>query len=158
MLVGNVKVDQECDLDSFKLSDFNKELKLIRSTRMETGCSCKPLKIDKLSVIKMKAELISMDCSSSAVEKLTKSELTSLLREKIGNCILCTNNNCFCVQMGLPCTADSCGCLRNTNCRKTCGNINGQRIYDSDEVNAYRCQFLPANSKLRQNLSRRASL
>lgn len=38
--------------------ELNNEVIAIRSSRLRNGCSCKPLKIDKLSVAKMKSELL----------------------------------------------------------------------------------------------------
>lgn len=158
MLTGSIKIDHADEEEAYKLSDYNKEIKAIRSARMETGCSCKPLKVDKLSVVKMKAELVGMGCGPQEVEKMSKGELSSLLKEKVSNCQLCIDNNCHCFQMGIPCDADSCGCLKGGLVRQSvCSNSHGQRVYSSETVNAYRIQFLPASSKLRESIGRRSS-
>lgn len=157
-MTGTVKIDHVEEEGIYKLSDYNKELKVIRSTRMETGCSCKSTKVDKLSVAKMKLELICLGCTRNDVESMSKAQLTTFLKEKLSNCQLCVDNNCHCVQMGIPCDADSCGCLKGGLIRQSvCGNSNGQRVYDSETVNAYRIQYLPATSKLRERIARRAS-
>lgn len=158
MLVGSVKVEADDDEEIYKISDYNKEVKSIRSSRMETGCSCKPIKVDKLSVVKMKGELANLNCESAEINKMSKGDMSALLKEKLSDCQLCADNNCYCYQMGIPCSADSCGCLKNGAVRQACGNTHGQRVYDSDYVNMHRIQYLPANSSLRKNLSRRGSL
>lgn len=125
---------------------------------MDTGCSCKPTKVDKLSVAKMKGELIALGMNSDEVQKMSKGELSLQLKERIPNCQLCIDNNCMCFQMGIPCSADSCGCLKGGLIRSSvCGNSFGQRIYSSDIVNTYRIQFLPSTSKLRDRIARRSS-
>ena len=148
------------DDDVYKMSDFNKELKHIRTTRMETGCSCRPLKLDKLSVVKMKAELRNLQVSAEEVEKLSKNDLSAMLKDKLQSCRLCIDNNCLCVQMGIGCSAESCGCLKGgirMSSAQACGNVNGRRVYNSETVNIHRMQYLPADSKLRERIARRSS-
>lgn len=93
------------------IADLNRDVRNIRATRDATGCTCKALKVDKLSVIKMKAELFAHGhlvgiCSKEAVEKLSKTELSSAMKDMLKVCLLCTENNCECVQLGVPCSAE----------------------------------------------------
>lgn len=96
---------------SHPIADLNRDVRNIRATRDSTGCTCKALKVDKLSVIKMKAELFAHGhlvgfCSKEAVEKLSKTELISTVKDMLKLCPLCTENNCECVQLGIPCSAE----------------------------------------------------
>ena len=58
------------------MADLNKELSIIRQSRDQNrGCTCRPIKIDKLSVVKMKTELMEnkgIMCTSAEVESLSK--------------------------------------------------------------------------------------
>jgi len=73
--------------------------------RDKTGCSCKPVKIDKLSVGKIKSELSLhghlIGLAREDVDKLTKAELTSKMREVLKNCPMCVASNCECVKLGV---------------------------------------------------------
>lgn len=102
-------------MHSHPIADLNRDVRNIRATRDSTGCSCKALKVDKLSVIKMKSELSLHGhlvglCEKQKIEKLSKSELTTAVKEMLKLCVLCTENNCECVQLGVPCSAE----VRNT--------------------------------------------
>jgi hypothetical protein len=145
------------------LSELGKELNKIRLNRLEVGCMCRPIKLDKLSVTKMKAELTgNFGLPSAEVEVLSKSELTSRLREAIQGCQLCVTNNCACVQQDIPCSADTCNCLKGrvrTEAQQPCSNRNGQWVFDPDAVNRYRCQFISVdNLIIRQREKRSGSL
>ena len=96
---------------SHPIADLNRDVRNIRATRDSTGCSCKALKVDKLSVIKMKSELSLHGhlvglCEKQSIEKLSKSELTTAVKDMLKLCVLCTENNCECVQLGVPCSAE----------------------------------------------------
>lgn len=128
-----------------------------------TGCSCKAIKVDKLSVVKMK-ETYAQVCGSlggfeaasamasqaeaqtaggeegtekdgqtseeaaraadkaaadspprplskAQVELLSKADLAATLREVLKFCALCTRD-CECLQLGIGCSGETCGCLR----------------------------------------------
>ncbi len=125
------------------IADLNKELKNIRNSRLETGCNCKPIKIDKLSVTKMKAELISGGVPVVDVDRMDKSELTSAIRLKLTQCKLCIDQSCSCVLQEIICSAESCGCLKNGGKNaQPCGNPNGNEVFDPHKVDLYRCQFV----------------
>ncbi len=128
------------------IAELNKELSRIRHCRETSmGCNCRPIKIDKLSLVKMKAELVENKgilCKPTEVESLSKVELTSLLKEKLKFCPLCVENNCACVQMGIECRADTCECLRRTGGPQHCANPAGRTGFDSGAVHQYRLSVL----------------
>ena len=132
--------------------ELNNEVIAIRSSRSHNGCTCKPLKIDKLSVAKMKSEILS-HCNGSIskddIEKLSKAELTTKLRDVINLCTLCVSNNCECVQLGVQCNDQTCVCLaKGYNAgRSHCDNPNGKYIFSADLVNEYRRKFSTQNAK-----------
>ena len=154
------------------IADLNRDLRNIRATRDTTGCNCKALKADKLSVIKMKTELSTHGylvgiCGKTAIDNLSKTELVSAVKDVLKLCVLCTENNCECVQLGVPCSAEVgfqieffvsfifvfddslstkflipkkvCGCLKHG---KKCGNPEGMSIFDSAIVREYRRNIL----------------
>lgn len=135
---------------------LNREIKTIKSSRDEaTGCSCKHVKVDKLSVAKMKSELlthghlINYTGSKADVEQLKKADLTAKVKEIVQNCPLCTENNCECVQLGVGCSNTVCGCLRaggvvrpSGNLAQTCHNPNGFSVFDQEAVQEYRKRML----------------
>jgi hypothetical protein len=45
-------------------------------------------------------------CNKDEIEKLSKTELTSSVKEMLKLCELCVDNNCECVQLGVPCSAE----------------------------------------------------
>ena len=128
------------------IAELNKELSSIRHCREASmGCKCRPIKIDKLSVVKMKAELAENKgilCKPIEVESLSKMELTSLLKEKLKACPLCVESNCACVQIGIECRADTCECLRRTGGPQYCANPLGSTGFDSSAVHQYRVSIL----------------
>jgi hypothetical protein len=126
------------------VSEINKEVKDIRLSRENAGCSCKSLKLDKLSNGKIKSELISRGnligiCKKEEVEAMSKTDLTNAMRELIKVCELCTENNCECVQLGIPCSADVCGCMKHG---RKCANPEGRIVYDQKKVIEYRKKIL----------------
>lgn len=129
------------------LSDLNKDLNTIRNSRNENGCNCKPVKLDKLSVAKMKIELCKEFMKDGQlidgmlkeeVDKLSKTQLTSMLRDRLKICILCVTNNCECVLAGLECSDQICRCLGKTRDNPSCGNPVGFTMFDADMVKEYR--------------------
>ena len=134
-------------LDSNDLNILNKELKSIRSTRDQTGCSCKPIKVDKLSAGKAKSELGQycqlIGMQPSELESLSKAEISSKLKEVLKKCSLCVNNNCECVKLEINCSAEVCGCIgKRGQHSQNCGNIFGQVSFDPESVDKYRKQFV----------------
>ena len=128
------------------LTDVNNEIKLLKASRDSGGCSCKHTKADKLSVAKMKSELlakghwINFQGSAEEVEKLPKSELTRLVKDVLKVCMMCVANDCQCVQFGVQCSAQLCGCMRGGG--RKCANPNGFDMYEPDRVNEYRFNIL----------------
>ncbi len=131
------------DTDEPSLTDLNRELRNIRESRdQHMGCSCRPIKIDKLSVVKMKTELMSNHgFEQPTVEDMSKSELASTLKGSLKDCPLCTTNNCICVQLEIECRADTCECLRRREIQ-SCANPYGTAIFDSAAVSEYRAKYL----------------
>ena len=139
--------DSMVDDFTIDLSNLNKDLKSIRNTREESGCSCKPMKVDKLSNGKMKSELMSkchlIGLERSQVEALPKAELTLKMKEVLKQCPICTINNCECVKLGIPCFAEVCGCISKRGPgSQICSNPEGQVSFDPDEVMIYRSQYI----------------
>ena len=128
--------------DEMSVAELNKELRNIRTTRSEeTGCNCKPLKIDKLSVVKMRSEISLLGVPDEELDTLTsKAEVTAKLKDLLVHCVLCEANNCLCVRLGLECRSDTCECLRHgaRSGHKSCANPNGTTIFNPSQVNEYR--------------------
>lgn len=133
------------------LTEVNNEIKTLKSHRADSGCTCKHVKIDKLSIAKLRAELISnghLVCYEGTledVEKLSKTELTKKVKDVLKVCVLCVTNDCLCVQAGIPCSAQLCGCLRNGHHpgqAQSCANPNGMDLYDPERVKEYRRTIL----------------
>ena len=120
------------------IADLNKDVQNIRASRDTTGCSCKALKLDKLSVGRMKTELCRAGTDKEEVEKLTKADLIERVREVIQHSCLCTEN-CECAQMGVQCSAEVCGCLKHG---KKCANPAGQMVFCFERVQEYRKKVL----------------
>ena len=103
------------------IAELNKELKAIQRSRHEgVGCSCKPVKVDKLSVGKMRAELLllSTTLSKESVEALPKAELVAALKDALRGSALC-QDGCECKNLGVPCSAEVCACLRKVHAETT---------------------------------------
>lgn len=122
----------------------NKEISEIRAARLSIGCSCKPLKSDKMSVQKLKSELYANGhkigiTGTDKINALSKQELIVHVREVLKQCQLCVENSCECVLSGVGCSAEICGCLKKTGVKTTsCHNPEGQYVYDVDFVSNYR--------------------
>lgn len=132
------------------LNKINKDIRTIKDSREETGCNCKAIKIDKMSVVKMKTELGNhsnlLSCHPCDVDKMSKSELVGKVKEVMRQCHLCTDNHCECVQLGLPCSSQTCGCLRGgyhpDHQTQSCGNLNGIEVFDPSKVDQHRKMFI----------------
>ena len=141
---SNHKVMASGCTQSQAIADLNKELQSIRASRDLTGCSCKALKLDKLSVVKMKNELRRAGTEGDEViETLSKADLIDKVRVVLQQCELCTENNCECVVLGVSCSAEVCGCMKHG---KRCANPEGQQIFVPKRVSEYRRQLLASVS------------
>lgn len=142
------------------INELGKELNKIRLSRLDIGCMCRPIKLDKLSVVKMKAELTgTFGFSAADAEAMSKTELNSKLKELIQSCQLCVTNNCSCVQLEIPCSGDTCNCLKGRvrlEAQQPCSNRNGQRVFDPEKVNQYRCQFISIDNLLVKQRDKRS--
>lgn len=122
------------------ISDLNRDIQTIRASRDMTGCSCKALKLDKLSVVKMKNELRRAGTEGDEeIEKLSKADLIDRVRDVLKHCMMCTENNCECVQLQVPCSAEVCGCLKHG---KKCANPEGSVCFDAKRVSEFRKKVL----------------
>ena len=128
------------------INDSNKEIMDIRKSRETSpGCSCKAIKVDKLSVSKMKQELINhqdiIGKSVAEINVLPKADLITSVREMLLSCPLCISNNCECVQEGVGCHAEVCSCFKH-NSRQECANKFNEKSYSSTAVDEYRKKFI----------------
>jgi hypothetical protein len=127
------------------VSSLNKELRAIRSSRADGGgCLCRPLKVDKLSVVKLRQELESHGTSEAEVNALGKTELMGALKDVLKDCALCRDNGCVCVREGIECRSDTCDCLRHglRGGHKACQNPHGADIFDAAAVQQHRQHVL----------------
>lgn len=124
------------DAHSHTITELNKELRSIRDTRNTTGCSCKKVKVDKLSAGKMRTELIAKGISSEIVQNMSKTELSEKLKQF--GCLMCLTNDCECIVNGVPCMVDICGCIHKASTAQECGNVNGKVVFDAEAVHAFR--------------------
>jgi len=128
-------------------TEINNEIRVIKSMRGESGCSCKHMKVDKLSVSKLKSELLN-NCHNSAsqmsrddIDKMPKSELINKVKDTLRFCVMCVDNDCSCVQQGVACNSQLCGCLRSgyhPGESQSCANPEGRDLYDLRRVHDYR--------------------
>lgn len=148
---STVDIVHEPGSNANPLTEVNNEIKMLKSDRDSSGCSCKHTKIDKLSIAKLRQELLAnghlicYEGTPAEVEKLSKADLTNVVKKVLKECVLCTANNCECFQQGIPCSAQLCGCLRsghNPGQAQACANPAGRDMYDPDRVNEYRRKIL----------------
>ncbi len=103
-LLSNIIESVKSENSNTILNQINHDIEFIQSSGTQgKGCTCRHPKIDKLSVIKMKAEL-SVYCKvigidKSAIHNMPKVELAKHLKQVAKDCALCTANNCECVQL-----------------------------------------------------------
>jgi len=121
---------------------LNQELAIIQSSRESKGCECKHIKVDKLSVGKLKSEL-GMFCeqiniSKESISTMNKADLTSHLKEALKTCQLCKDNNCICFQAGVSCSSVGCECLRKIAKVGDCANPKGKILFDPEVVGNFR--------------------
>lgn len=133
------------------ISKLNHEISQIHTSRDNCGgCSCKQLKVDKLSLTKLKSELFSRadlfgGLSKEDIEGLSKSEIVSKCKEINKLCQLCVDNKCECISLGISCNVMQCGCLhKGTKIGQNvaCGNIDVTQIFDEETVHAYRVNVI----------------
>ena len=140
---SNCKQNKEKDNNNSILSDMNKEVRNIQTSRTQFGCACKPTKVDKLSTGKMKSMLTEQNfcLNKDEVEKLSKSDLISKVRDLLRNCPLCVNTCCECVQLEVSCSSHLCSCSRQ-GAAKVCGNSYGIDLFDAEVVKTYRLSVI----------------
>ena len=114
-----------------------------KSRKSDKGCSCKPLKIDKLSVQKLKSELHKANIND--INDLNKTQLTKKLKDvlKGRSCQICTDSTCPCVLEEHNCNASICDCLRKVSKTEICcSNPFGRFICDPVRIQTYREKYL----------------
>jgi hypothetical protein len=145
VIIGANKVSTEI------CSELNKDLRAIRSFREQTGCSCKALKIDKLSVAKLKDTLVANGhhigmSNKEQIDQLGKADLVANVKEALKFCTMCIESKCECFLLNVPCSADACGCLRHgpplPGHHQSCGNPYGSTIFNPQVVGEYRKNIL----------------
>jgi hypothetical protein len=128
------------------VADVNRELKAIRESRdMGSGCACKPIKVDKLSVGRVREELCRLmpALQPAQAEVMPKQQAQAALKEVLRSCDLCVEQSCACVAAQIPCSAETCGCLkRGSGHGQNCVNEFGNWSFDADQVNKYRSSVL----------------
>jgi DNA mismatch repair ATPase MutL len=122
------------------------ELESLRNSRDCVGCTCKPLKPDKLNVGKLKMELMArkhlLQDAAINVEKLKKNDLLHYLKEVLKSCPTCISNDCECFRMEIPCAGNACDCVFRPGESESCTNVFGSRTFDPDRVSDYRQKIL----------------
>eukprot|EP01041_Mallomonas_annulata_P008128 gene8128-16685_t len=138
-------------LSTLDVTKLHNELKHIQSSREKStlGCSCKHIKVDKLSIGKMKSELSShghiIGIHEENIINMNKNDIIKNMKELAKNCPLCIENKCECIQLDLPCSSEICGCLRHgykPGQQQSCANSNGRVIFSPDIVHSYRLDIL----------------
>lgn len=129
--------------------NFFRDMEHIQANRQNTGCQCKPTKVDKLSIAKMKSELLTRGhlvelTDKEAINRLSKTELITKTRELLKQCPLCVTNACECVLAEVACNAEVCGCIRKFNSTQSqpCANPEGSQIFEPEKVQLYRKSLL----------------
>lgn len=127
------------------VAEHHRDIKAIQLSRATVGCSCKPLKLDKLNMAKLREEIIARRPAGEGAEDLStmkRTELVSCLKDLLllaqtngsGSCSLCTANGCDCVRGDIACNA-RCSCT-------DCGNPQGRDVFDAVKVQGYRRRIL----------------
>jgi hypothetical protein len=144
---ATVDIVHDPNFSSNPLTEINNEIKTLKANRDSGGCNCKHMKADKMSVAKLKSELVAnkhlicYEATPAEIEKLPKAELMKKVKETLKQCVLCVENDCQCVQLGIQCSAQLCGCLRgghHPGQAQSCANALGVDVYDLARVKQYR--------------------
>lgn len=134
---------------AFELSAAGaKELDDIRKSRAAGGgCSCAPLRPDKLTVKKLKEELKLRGLSVEGSRKDLQKSLQVALHSGEETISLCGGNACECAREEIECHADLCGCYKghrhghSDDTGGKCCNPHGIYAYSAAKVDTYRRQF-----------------
>ena len=132
-------------VDDSSVRVLNQEVDSIQKSRKsDKGCNCKPLKIDKLSVQKLKLELTKAGYKNE-INDLNKTQLTKKLKDllKGKSCQICTDSTCPCVMEEHNCNASICDCLKKVSKTEICCyNPFGRFICDPVRIQTYRDKYL----------------
>jgi hypothetical protein len=125
---------------------FNQEVDMIQKSRKsDKGCNCKPLKVDKLSIPKLKSELIKAGLNSNEINDLNKNQLIKKLKDHLKgrSCQICIDITCPCFTEEHNCNASICDCLKKaTKMETSCSNPFGKFICDVVRVQSYRDKYI----------------
>lgn len=126
------------------LEEINHEILSIRNSREHIGCSCKPFKVDKMNVNQLKAKLHMYESqlppSAGPIDKMKKADLMSHVKEFVKDCKQCSDNNCECVKLEIPCAFFACDCMKGSSL--DCYNAYGKDSFDMDRIDEVRKQVL----------------
>eukprot|EP01033_Poteriospumella_lacustris_P004201 gene4202-2995_t len=126
------------------LDEINHEILSIRNSREHIGCSCKPFKVDKMNVNQLKAKLHMYESqlppSAGPIDKMKKADLMSHVKEFVKDCKQCSDNNCECVRLEIPCAFFACDCMKGS--ALDCYNAFGKDSFDMDRIDEVRKKVL----------------
>lgn len=126
------------------LDEVNHEINSIRNSRQHIGCSCKPVKVDKMNVNQLKAKLHQFESqlppNVGPIDKMKKADLLVHVKEFVKDCKQCIDNNCECVRLEISCAVFACDCMKGSP--KDCHNTFNAGIFDPDETDVVRKQVL----------------
>lgn len=130
---------------SREVVQHNKDIKLVQQSRMNVGCSCKPIKAEKLNVGKLR-EMLAARCLNISQDELNnakKAQLVAMLKPLLDN-NSCCDSDCECAKHGISCNPRYCCCPGRTSIDSLSGCCNpfGCDNYDADEVQKYRQNIL----------------
>ena len=142
-------VQHKVDVVDSDANLLNQEVEAIQKSRkIDKGCQCKPIKIDKLSIPRLKCELLKSGCEESSIKDLNKTQLSKKLRDILSgkNCQICVDTSCPCVQNEHNCNAAVCECLKKSVKESSCSNPFGKFICDSNRIQMCREKHIGVKS------------
>lgn len=139
-------VQHKVDVVDSDVNILNQEVEAIQKSRkIDKGCQCKPIKVDKLSIPKLKCELLKAGHDESSIMGLNKAQLGKMLRDCLSGktCQICVDITCPCVQEEHNCNAAVCECLKKSiKMESSCSNPFGQFTCDSIRIQKYREKYI----------------
>lgn len=128
--------------------------KLRQSRSAHRGCSCQKLRAERLHLGRVRAELRRRNALPPHCDMMTGDQLRNRLRQVVATrdrlCCGDASGACECVQQGIECQSNLCGCaccFEHEKMDRDCANPHGMNVLDPDAVHAHRLQFLTASSR-----------
>ena len=116
------------------ISHLNRDLQSIRQSREQCKCKCKPIKLDKIGVAKMRSDAVALGvCSEAEAEAMTKTALTSCFREFLKTYCSCRDPKS---KEACECSMSEVECIDDCKCSKSCPNRS--QPYDPEQIEAHR--------------------